>query len=526
MGVRPEVETAQGRVAGTEVRGIRIFRGIPFASPPLGSRRFHAPEAPEPWTGTLEATKPGAVAHQASLPLMSFMNAGGARQSEDCLHLNVWSPGLDGAKRPVLVWIHGGGFLIGAGSTRVYDGHSLAQRGDLVVVTFNYRLGAFGFMHLNGIGGDEFAGASNAGIRDQIAALEWVHENIERFGGNPDNVTVCGQSAGAMSIGALLGAPRARKLFHRGICQSGAAHNVIEPERANEVAEIYLGELGGPPRTIDALARIPAARLLKAQGAANRKLANLKDMMSFLPVVDGDVIPEQPIEAIRRGAARDIPLLIGTTLDEWKLFTAIDSGVPVVGDVPLAERFRDLLPEVAEFAPEHEAAAWQYREAVRQRGGKTSAFEVWSAFQSSRVFHYPASVLAESQSSAGGTSFAYLFTWRPPALRRALGAFHGIDIPFVFGITSHPIVAPLTGLAPSATRLARRMQNAWSAFARFGRPANPTLPDWEPYDASTRATMVFGRDCYLANAPLEAERNLWSQWSDSANNDDRQPQRA
>jgi para-nitrobenzyl esterase len=526
MGVRPEVDTAQGRVAGAEVRGIRVFRGIPFAQPPVDALRFRGPASPEPWTGTREATRPGAVSPQASLPLMSFMNAGGARQSEDCLHLNVWTPGLDSAKRPVLVWIHGGGFLIGAGSTRVYDGHSLAQRGDVVVVTFNYRLGVFGYLHLQDIGGEEFAGASNAGVRDQIAALEWIHENIERFGGDPGNVTVCGQSAGAMSIGALLGAPRARKLFHRGICQSGAAHNVIEPERASSVAEVFFSELGGPPRTIDALARIPTERLLKAQGAVNRKLANLKDMMSFLPMVDGDLIPEQPITAIRRGAARDIPLLVGTTLDEWKLFTAIDSGVPAMGEVPLVDRFRDLLPDVAAHAPEAEAASFQYREAVRQRGGKTSPFEVWSAFQSSRVFHFPASVLAESQSSAGGTAYAYLFTWRPPALRRTLGAFHGVDIPFVFGITNHPIAAPLTGLAPSATRLARRMQNAWASFARNGDPGHLTLPDWEPYDASTRATMVFGRDCYLANAPLEAERILWSQWTEPASIDNLQPRRA
>jgi len=526
MGVRPEVETAQGRVAGTELRGIRVFRGIPFALPPVGARRFRGPEAPEPWTGTLEATRPGPVAHQASLPLMSFLNAGGARQSESCLHLNVWTPGLDTAKRPVLVWIHGGGFLIGAGSTRVYDGHSLAQRGDLVVVTINYRLGALGYLNLASLGGDEFAGASNAGIRDQIAALEWVQENIERFGGDADNVTVCGQSAGAMSIGALLGAPRARKLFHRGICQSGAAHNVNDAERATEVAEVFLGELGGPPRTIDALARIPVERLLKAQGAVNRRLSNLKDLMSFLPVVDGDLIPEQPIDAIRRGDARDIPLLIGTTLDEWKLFTAIDSGVPTIGEVPLVELFHDLLPDVASFAPEPDAAAWQYREAVRQRGGKTSAFEVWSAFQSSRVFHFPATVLAESQSRAGGSAYTYLFTWRPPALRRRFGAFHGIDIPFVFGLTSHPVAAPLTGLAPSATRLARRMQNAWAAFARTGCPDHLTLPDWEPYDTSTRATMVFGRDCYLANAPLEAERILWSQWTEPEGFGDRQPQHA
>jgi para-nitrobenzyl esterase len=445
--------------------------------------------------------------------MLSFLNAGGARQSEGCLYLNVWTPGLDDAKRPVLVWIHGGGFLIGAGSTRIYEGQGLARRGDVVVVTFNYRLGVLGYVHLNGIGGEEFSDASNAGVRDQIAALEWIRDNIERFGGDPDNVTVCGQSAGAMSIGALLGAPRARKLFHRAICQSGAAHNVLTQDQANEVAEIFLGELGGPPRNRDALARVPVERVLKAQGAANRQLATLENIMVFLPAVDGDVIPEPPIEAIRRGAAADIPILVGTTLDEWKLFTPFDSGVPAMGEEALVERFRDVLPRVAARAPEAAAAAWQYREAVRARGGQTSPFEVWSAFQSARVFHYPASILSESQSKARGPAYSYLFTWRPPALRRTLGACHALDIPFIFGLTNHPVARPFTGLAASAARLSRRMQHAWINFARSGQPGHEALPPWEPYDAETRATMVFGRDCYLADAPLETERALWESWT-------------
>jgi para-nitrobenzyl esterase len=513
MGLGPEVETSQGRVRGSEARGIRAFRGIPYARPPLGPQRFRGPESPEPWTGTRKATRPGAVPVQASVPMLSFLNAGGARQSEGCLYLNVWTPGLDGARRPVFVWIHGGGFLIGAGSTRVYEGSGLARRGDVVVVTFNYRLGVLGFVHLNGVGGDEFADASNAGVRDQIAALEWIRDNIEGFGGDADNVTVCGQSAGAMSIGALLGAPRGRKLFHRAICQSGAAHNVLTQDEANETAEIFLGELGGPPRSRDAMGRIPVARILKAQGAVNRRLATLEKLMVFLPIVDGDVIPESPLDAIRNGAAADIPLLVGTTLDEWKLFTALDSGVPAMGESALVERFRELLPRVAANAPDAEAAAFKYREAVRARGGQTSPFEVWSAFQSARVFHYPAAVLSESQSEALGSVYSYLFTWRPPALRRTLGACHALDIPFIFGLTNNPIVRPFTGLAASAARLSRRMQHAWINFARSGEPGHESIPAWEAYNANTRATMVFGRDCYLTDAPLEPERVLWEQWS-------------
>jgi para-nitrobenzyl esterase len=444
--------------------------------------------------------------------MLSFLNAGGARQSEECLHLNVWTPGLDGAKRPVLVWIHGGGFLIGSGSSLLYEGHGLARRGDLVVVTFNYRLGALGFAHLNGVCGEEFRDASNAGVRDQIAAFEWVRDNIERFGGDPDNVTVCGQSAGAMSIGALLGAPNARKLFHRAICQSGAAHNVLTQDQANEITEIFLGELGGPPPNRNALARIPVARVLKAQGATNRRLSSLEKLMVFLPVVDGDVIPEPPIAAIRRGAAANVPILVGTTLDEWKLFAPLDSGVSSIGEQALLQRLRDVLPRVAPRAPEALVAVRQYREAVKARGGQTSPFEIWSAFQSARIFHHPASILSETQSVARGAAYSYLFTWRPPALRRALGACHALDIPFIFGLTNQPLARPFTGLAASATRLSRRMQHAWINFARSGHPGHESLPVWEPYDAAKRATMVFGRECYLADAPLEAERALWESW--------------
>jgi para-nitrobenzyl esterase len=444
--------------------------------------------------------------------MMRFLNAGGARQSEDCLYLNVWTPGLDGAKRPVLVWIHGGAFLIGAGSTPIYRGQALARRGDLVVVTINYRLGALGFLRLNGLDGEGLEGASNAGLRDQIAALQWIRDNIEHFGGDPGNVTVCGQSAGAMSVAALLGAPRARALFARAICQSGAAENVMSPQAADAVAEAFLSALGGPARTRDALGRIPVQQILKAQGVTNRRMANLENLMVFAPCVDGDLIPEQPIEAIRRGDTKHLSLMVGTTLDEWKLFAALDSRIRSPRGNVLVERMCHLLPRVTSRAPDPPLAAWQYREAVRARGGRTSAFEVWSAFQSARVFHYPASLLAEAQARARGTVYSYLFTWRPPALRHTLGAFHALDVPFVFGLTNHPISRSLSGLASSANRLSHCMQDAWAAFAHTGDPGHGELPDWETYGAPSRATMVFGRQSYLTDAPLEPERALWERW--------------
>jgi para-nitrobenzyl esterase len=507
-----EVETRYGRLRGSAKAGIKVFRGIPYARPPLGTDRFHGPRPPEPWTGVRKATRAGAVPVQASVPRLSYLNAGGARQSEKCLYLNVWTPALDTAKRPVLVWIHGGGFLIGSGSTPIYDGYGLAERGDLVVVTFNYRLGALGYLHLNGLGGDDMIGASNAGVRDQIAALEWVRDNIDRFGGDPNNVTVAGQSAGAMSIGALLGAPSARRLFKRAILQSGATEHVMDQDEANESAEVFLRELGGPPVTRQSLANIPVEALLQAQGSTNQALTSLARLMAFLPCIDGEVITENPLDVIERGDASDISLLVGTNLDEWKLFSPFESGLPTLEEDEMRERFEDLLPQISEHPPSANEVIDLYREAVISRGGDPGAFEVWNAFQSARVFHRPASVLAERQRQAGGSAFAYLFTWRPPAMRRVLGACHAMELPFVFGFTGHPAALAFTGMSPAASRLSRRIQQAWIQFVRSGDPSHDRLPGWPGYDDAKRATMVLGRRCYIDHAPLEAERQLIESW--------------
>jgi para-nitrobenzyl esterase len=511
--MKAEVETVHGRIRGIEDSGIRIFRGVRFASPPTGRRRFLPPATPEPWKRTRDAIQMAPAAPQFTLPWLSWLNAAGSQIDEDCLFLNVWTPGLDNAKRPVMVWIHGGGFLIGSGSTAVYDGRNLARRGDLVVVTINYRLGALGYTDLSGLFGSGFEESSNLGVRDQIAALEWVRDNIDRFGGDSENVTLFGQSAGAMSIAALLGSRRARRLFRRGICQSGAASHVLEPEEAREVARTFFEELGGRPASHHALGRMRLERILRAQRATAKRLSSRQNLMAFLPAVDGDLIPEQPLEAVRRGAAAGIPLLIGTTLDEWKLFRIIDQGLFPLREADLLALFEEVLPDEFVQSPDPEIALRDFRAALASRGDRMSANDEWSAFQSARVFHFPASRLAEAQEEGGGKTYSYQFTWRPPALSRALGACHALDLPFVFGWTRHALARPLTGVTGAAVRLSRKMQHAWTQFARDGCPGHESLPAWECYEPRRRATMVLGRSCACADAPLEAERQLLESWT-------------
>ncbi len=458
-----------------------------------------------------DSSQAGPSAPQFSMPAFSWINAAAGPLGDDCLSLNVWTPATDGARRPVLVWIHGGGFLVGSGSTVVYGGGGLAERGDVVVVTINYRLGVMGFAHLGLLGLEGFEGATNVGVRDQIAALEWVRDNIERFGGDPGNVTVFGQSAGGMSVGTLLGAPRARTLFHRAICQSGAADHVIERSEAEDVGRLFLRELGEPKPTPESLGRMPLDKILAAQRGVLTRASNLSNLMVLLPAVDGDLIPRQPLAALRAGEAADIPILTGATLDEWRLFRIIDQGLGRFSQADLVERIREVLPSLP-HAPRADVAARRFREALGERSAADRPADVWSAFQSARIFHHPSNRLAEAQHAGGGQAYAYLFTWRAPALRRAIGACHAIEIPFVFGSTSHPIARPLTGLSARAGKLSRRLQHAWIEFARHGAPGHERIPQWPTYEPDRRSTLIFGRDLSLTERPLEDERALLDRW--------------
>ncbi len=507
----PVASIRQGRLEGESQRGVLVFRGIPYAAPPVGKLRFRAPQPGPTWHGTRSATSFRASAPQASpvLPLLGrLIGGGGAGQSEDCLYLNLWTPAADGRRRPVMLWLHGGAFVMGSGSTALYSGRRLAHRGDVVVVTLNYRLGALGGLNLTALRGGDPAAGSNQGIRDQLAALEWVRDNIEAFGGDPANVTIFGESAGGMSVGTLLGTPRARGLFQRAIAQSGAAHNVSTREQGAQIAGLFLGELGIRADDDDALANAPLGDVLRAQASVAVLRSMRQGLLAWQPSVDGDLLPRTALESIAAGEGSAVPLLVGTNLEEWNLFLLGDAAGRRLDDDGLRKRLVRSLPGAdASGRPHAERALEAYRHA-RSGRGRGSARRLWSAFQSDRIFHFPASRLAELQLQRTPHVYSYLFAWGPPLL----GAAHGVEIPFVFGTIRNPVLRPIFGLAPTAQRLSRAMQQVWLAMARSGKPESESLPAWPAYDPERRPTLVFERRCAVEEAPFEDERRFWSSY--------------
>lgn len=504
------VETRWGRLRGDERGGVVVFRGIPYARPPVGSRRFRPPERPAAWAGVRDATAPGPSAPQLSvgngriLPLLGP----GSRCDEDCLYLNVWTPALDRARRPVMVWIHGGAFLLGSGSSPLYSGRALARRGDVVVVSIHYRLGALGFLPIFRLL-PEGPFASNPGVRDQIAALEWVRENVSAFGGDPENVTIFGESAGGMSVATLLASPRARGLFHRAIAQSGAGHHCSGPDRAAVVAGAFLEELGLAPHSAEKLLTLPVRDLLSAQTRTSLRLGFASGDLPWQPAVDGDVLPQAPVEAAARGASAPVPLLIGSNRDEWRLFMLGDRAAHRMSEAGLRRRFARTLPgHDAEGVAHADQALRIYGSAGGERGGGAPA-ERWCAFQTDRVFGYPAARLAELHASRGASTYAYLLTAAPRLLSRRVGACHGIELPLLFGTWRHPAFRLLfAGSRPAA--LARTLQRTWARFAWTGRPGEESLPEWPTYDPLRRRSLVLGEEPVLEEAPREEQRLFWA----------------
>jgi para-nitrobenzyl esterase len=496
----PVAETTTGRVQGTAEGGVAVFRGIPYAASTGGANRFRPPQPVQPWTGVRDATRFAAIAPQNPSPLESMF--GGTRPAigEDCLALNVWTPAPDGGRRPVMVWIHGGAFVTGSGSTPWYDGTSFAARGDVVCVTINYRLGALGFLHLADLGGEAYASSGNLGLLDQVAALSWVRDNIEAFGGDPRNVTVFGESAGAMSVGALMGMPAARGLFSRAIPQSGAANHVSNRDTATGVALDLLDALGLDRTQVDRLRDLPVEGILAAQAkiGATRGLGRLPHQ----PVVDGTALPESPLDAVTGGGAAGVDLLLGTNVDEMRLFTALDPTITAIDEPALLTRADEI------FGPgAGEAAIETYR---GSRPGSGAA-EVWTAVLSDQVFRVPAVRLAERQ-SAHAPVHLYLFTWATSAFGGALGSCHALEIPFVFNSLDAPGVAMFTGEATSsARRLAESMHDTWTAFARTGDPNGAGLPPWPPFTPDQRATMVLGEHSSVEEDPAAAELAHWTE---------------
>lgn len=491
----PIVETAHGRVQGVVTRESLIFKGVPYAAAPVGRRRWRPPEPPEPWAGVRPADEFAPICHQKLGPIEQATGMLGVPMSEDCLFLNLWTPAADGAKRPVMVWIHGGGFIGGAGSMPFYDGRRLADRGDVVVVTFNYRVGAFGFLYLADLGGEAWASAGNCGLLDQLAVLRWVRDNIAEFGGDPDNVTVFGESAGAFSIADLLATPAASGLFHRAILQSGNPVAVRDREAATVVARDVLAPLGLDRGSLHRLYDVPAEDLLEAGVVAARIHGNFG--LPFMPVVDQIVLPAHPQDAAEAGQTLRVPIITGTNAEEMRLFTVIEPHAYVLAYEEIEGRVA-LLPDVGpERAGELVAS---YRE---QLDGMPPGL-VLAAIYTDWGFTVPALRHAEAQAAAGLPVWMYRFTFATPTFGGMLGACHALEIPFVFDVLDRPGVNMFTGDDPARHDLADAMGTAWLSFARSG---DPGWPQYEP--AGRRATQRFDLESGVIDDPYAAVREGW-----------------
>ncbi|HVK39990.1 MAG TPA: carboxylesterase/lipase family protein [Candidatus Kapabacteria bacterium] len=493
------VETRHGRVRGAVVDGVCAFKGIPYAAPPFGANRFRPPQPPEPWGGTRDALEFGPKVPQVPFPppwdvlLKDEVDIG-----EDCLTLNVWSRDLATADQPVIVWIPGGMFESGTAAMRAYDGSRFARDG-VVCVTINYRVGAEGFLHLAGE-------TANVGLLDQLAALEWVRENIAGFGGDAGNVTVVGESAGAMSIGTMMAMPRAAGLFRRAIVESGGAHMVASLQTAAIVARSLAARLGIEP-TREAFAAVPVERMLIAEAELKAELTTNPDptrwgmellltMLPWQPVVDGEVIPARPIDRITEGVGATIDLMVGSNLDESNFFLVPGGMIDQIAEPQLAMM-------AAAYGLEPEPALSAYR-ALRPGAG---VGELFSTIQTDWLFRIPALRMAEAHAKhRAASTYMYEFAWRSKQYGGRLGACHGLEIPFAFDTLPesdpHGEPDPLLG-ADVPRALARTMHAAWVSFASYG------FCDWPPFDLATRATMRFDTISSVVNDPLAAQRAVW-----------------
>jgi para-nitrobenzyl esterase len=486
---QPEVRTPAGTLRGSREAGVAVFRGIQFAEPPVGALRFAAPRPVQGWDGVREAVAYGPPPPQAGFFGMDELSKG---EAGDWLTINVWSPELDpGAGLPVMVWIQGGAYVIGMSSLPEYDGGRLAQDGGVVVVTFNYRVGIEGFAQIEGA-------PANRGLLDQVAALEWVRDNIRAFGGDPDQVTIFGQSAGGGSVAALLAMPRAAGLFHRAIAQS-VPGTFFSPELAADVAATCAAELGLRPTVTD-LSTVDPMQLCATGDAVIAKIGQWADRwgrpghrtIPFAPVVDGDVLPNTPWQALAGGAGRDIDLIVGHTRDEQRLFNLIEGVLGQVTDEQAATAL-----EV--FAPGPDGAS-RYRDSYPAAGPD----ELHELVHSDWLFRMPSLHLAEAQVAGGGRAHLFELTWTAPGMGGALGACHGLDVPLIFGNLDRGQPAMLIGEdSAEAEALSTRVRAAWTAFATHGDPG------WPAYDPGQRLAQVFDSQPVVAVYPEDASRLIW-----------------
>jgi para-nitrobenzyl esterase len=483
----PVANTTSGKIRGVvQENKVIAFRGIPYGAPTGGANRFMPPVKPESWTGIRETIEWGPEAPQgphteipevtATIPKVSI--------SEDCLHLNVWTNGLDTHKRPVMLWLHGGGFTSGNGCYSMYDGGNMARKQDTVNVTINHRLNSFGFLYLADVGGEKYAHASNCGILDAVAALEWVRDNIANFGGDPNNVTIFGQSGGAGKVSTLLAMPSAKGLFHRAIIQSGSNIRGVARADATKTAETLMAKVGA--KTVEELQAVPMDQLISATlGTRGLRLG---------PVVDGRTLPGDPFDPTAPAISAQIPLLIGTVEFEVNFFPA--TKLDPIDDTELHAAVK--LATRADDAKVDQLIALY-------RKGRPKASDIdLSEIIASDGFRVPVITEGERKSAQTAPVYMYYFTWKTPVRDGKLKAFHTLEIPFALENVDE--AKSMTGLGADRYPLQEKMSGAWAAFARTGDPNHKGLPKWPAFTTSERATMILDNQCEVVNDPHGEER--------------------
>lgn len=497
----PIVETSAGKIQGLFQNKVHSFKGVPYGASTAGNRRFMPPAKPQPWTDvkkTVEyTTRPPQIRNPAGglVPEAAVMEWTGPI-SEDCLNLNVWTSGIkDGGKRPVMVWLHGGGFANGSAQFTQYDGANLAAKHNVVVVSVNHRLNIFGFLYLADLGGEKYAHSGNVGMQDTVAALQWVKDSIANFGGDAGNVTIFGQSGGGGKVSALLGMPHAKGLFHRAIAMSGSLIRGVPRGDATESAESVLRRLNLDKSRIDEIQKVPMQQLLELTIAGGRGSGNVPLRLS--PVIDGYSMPADPFAPKATEISANVPLMIGST--ETEVTWNANQSYEPLDDAALRNKLkRDLRAD--------DAATDRVIAVYRKTRPKASNLDLYLiASTDASGFRTGTDTEADRKAELGKAAvYKYYFQWYSPVREGKLRSMHTMDIPFAFDNVD--IGKSTVGEGKERQPLADKMSAAWVAFAKTGNPNHKGLPNWPAFNTTQRATMIFNNECRLVNDPYREER--------------------